>query len=186
MNDDKLVPDILLARLVLKELSLKEEAAVHRLLRQEPGGVDRLARLQQENIQILRDYPRRKDSCLCKLLPSTGALIFTFVMIGLLILIALPNFSSYRPKAYDASALSAGRSAKLAAEIYFDSYPDEPDSVVDTKEINWLDKLLTTDRNLTDDAGVTFTFTAMDKLDFTFTTQHSKGNKTFIYKDDIE
>lgn len=105
-------------------------------------------------------------------------LMIVVSIIGILALIAIPNFQNLRQKAYDASALSAGRSAKLAQEIYYQDHQD-----LYYHYTSDLTDLLKHDRNLTDDGGVTFIFGYKGDTNFTFTTQHANGGKTFIYKD---
>ena len=111
-------------------------------------------------------------------------LMIVVSIIGILALIAIPNFQNLRKKAYDASALSSGRSAKLAEEIYYQEHEDE----VGGGYTSNLTYLLEHDRNLTDDPNVTFSFTYADGTNFTFTTTHANGTtdpnpKTFIFHD---
>jgi hypothetical protein len=91
----------------------------------------------------------------------------------------VPNFISHRGQAYDSSARSAGRNAKLAEEVWysdqmgaFPSYTGE------------LDDLLTVDRNLTDDPDVTFTFYFANQTGFTLSTSSFAGTGfEFTYHD---
>jgi prepilin-type N-terminal cleavage/methylation domain-containing protein len=105
-------------------------------------------------------------------------LMIVVSIIGILALIAIPNFQKLRQKAYDASALSAGRSAKLAEAIYFQEHAQDPTATYYTSRIV---DLLAHDRNLTDDHGVTFMFNYIGTTTFTFTTSHARGMTTFIY-----
>jgi type IV pilus assembly protein PilA len=113
-------------------------------------------------------------------------LMIVVSIIGILALIAIPNFQNLRKKAYDASALSAGRSAKLAAEIYYQDHQSDGFGYSSS-----LADLLVHDRNLTDDESVTFIWSYAGDTNFTFTTSHSRGTsssdsggpKTFVFHD---
>jgi len=57
-------------------------------------------------------------------------LLIVVVIIGLLVAIAIPNFSSVKEKAYDRAAVSDLRNAMVAAESYFAdnmTYPSSPE-----------------------------------------------------------
>lgn len=105
-------------------------------------------------------------------------LMIVVSIIGILALIAIPNFQNLRQKAYDASALTSGRSGKLTEEIYYQEHQDE-----DFHYTSILAHLLVHDRNLTDDAGVTFVWSYAGNTNFTFTSSHNKGSKSFIFHD---
>ena len=106
-------------------------------------------------------------------------LMIVVAIIGILALIAIPNFINLRQKAYDASAKSAGRNAKLAEEVYYNDR--EASQGHYTKD---LDKLLTVDKNLTDDPNVTFVISDADTSGYTLYTQHNSGTGTqFTYTD---
>lgn len=99
-------------------------------------------------------------------------------IIGILALIAIPNFQSLRQKAWDTSALSAGRNAKMAQEIYFQAHQNEFFDYTSS-----LADLVIHDRNLADDTGVTFIFNYNGDTNYTFTTMHVHGYRSFIYHD---
>ena len=103
-------------------------------------------------------------------------LMIVVSIIGILALIAIPNFQKLREKAYDASALSAGRSAKLAEAIYYQDHATD-----NYNYTSLIAHLLQHDKNLTDDHSVTFIFSYTGSTNFTFTTTHAKGAKTFLY-----
>ena len=105
-------------------------------------------------------------------------LMIVVAIIGILALIAVPNFQKLRQKAYDASALSAGGGVKIAEEIYFQEHAQDAVATYYTSTIR---DLLAHDRNLTDDHGVTFVFSYVGSTNFTFTTSHTRGMKTFIF-----
>ncbi|MDP8225242.1 MAG: hypothetical protein P9L99_17915 [Candidatus Lernaella stagnicola] len=98
------------------------------------------------------------------------AIVFAVIfVVGILALIAIPNFIHLRSKAYDASAQSAGRNAKSAEEIYYLSA--KPSTYTDS-----LDSLLVFDSTLLDDPDVTFEFGSCNSEGYTFTTVHAKGS----------
>ena len=103
-------------------------------------------------------------------------LMIVVSIIGILALIAIPNFQKMRERAFDASALSSGREAKLAEEIYYQEH-----AVDNYNYTSLIGHLLAHDRNLTDDRGVTFIFSYAGSTNYTFTTTHFKGQKTFLY-----
>ena len=105
-------------------------------------------------------------------------LMIVVSIIGILALIAIPNFQNLRQKAYDASSLTSGRSAKLSEEIYHQEHEDD-----DFHYTSVLAHLLVHDQNLTDDPGVTFIWSYAGSTNFTYTTSHNKGSKTFIFAD---
>jgi type IV pilus assembly protein PilA len=106
-------------------------------------------------------------------------LMIVVAIIGILALIAIPNFINLRQKAYDASARSAGRNAKLAEEVYYNDRTEKAGNYTTA-----LSTLLTIDKNLTDDAAVTFSFIAANISGFTLYTQHQSGSGAmFTYKD---
>ena len=106
-------------------------------------------------------------------------LMIVVAIIGILALIAIPNFINLRQKAYDASAKSAGRNAKLAEEVYYNDRTDKAGNYT-----SHLSTLLSIDKNLTDDSTVTFTFISANQSGFTLYTQHASGStSTFTYKD---
>ena len=103
-------------------------------------------------------------------------LMIVVSIIGILALIAIPNYQSLRQRAHNASALSAGRNGKLAQEVIFqnkttDSYAND------------LEPLLSVDENLLDDKHVTFTFGDCNSSGYTYTTTHLLGNQTFVFID---
>lgn len=108
--------------------------------------------------------------------PKGNALV---TLVGVGALIAIPNFIALRAKAYDASAQSAGRNAKIAEEVYYqNSFGDNGGSYLAS-----LKDLLEWDKNLTDDPEVTFIFGGCDTSGYTFTTSHAKGRQPFNYTD---
>jgi len=98
-------------------------------------------------------------------------LMIVIAIIGILALIAIPNFIQLRSRAYNASAQSSGRNAKTAQEVYFqNSGGDNGGGYAST-----LTDLLRWDKNLSDDTDVTFSFGTCNTSGYTFTTSHSRG-----------
>ncbi len=85
-----------------------------------------------------------------------------------------------KDRPYGANAKSAGRSAKLAEEVYYNDRDENQEGQYTTN----LDLLLQVDKNLTDDPKVTFVFLHASNSGFTFYTQHAKSKgKAFTYTD---
>lgn len=82
----------------------------------------------------------------------------------------LPNFISFRGQAYDNSAQSAGRNAKLAEEVWYNEQGGPFPSYTDQ-----LSDLLTVDHNLNDDPNVTFAFGVCNSSGFILWTEHALG-----------
>ena len=104
-------------------------------------------------------------------------LMIVVAIISILAMIAIPNFINLRQKAYNASAQSSGRNAKLAEEVYYQTN----DADAGGGYTNSLATLLGVNRNLTDDPSVTFTFIGVGKSGYTFSTAHNKGNTTYTW-----
>lgn len=100
-------------------------------------------------------------------------LMIVIAIIGILALIAIPNFIQLRSRAYNASAQSAGRNAKTSQEVYFQSNGGDNGGSYAAN----LGDLLIWDKNLTDDTDVTFTFGPVGSSGYTFTTSHSRGTE---------
>ena len=101
-------------------------------------------------------------------------------IIGILALIAIPNFVSLRAKAYNASASSAGYNAKIAQELYFQN------SMTGRQDGTYADNLaalLKWDKLLTDDPNVTFTFGDCNSEGYTYTTTHANGDNSMEFTD---
>jgi type IV pilus assembly protein PilA len=103
-------------------------------------------------------------------------LMIVVAIIGILALIAIPNFISLRAKAYNASAQSAGRNSKLSEEVYYNDHGGD----VSGGYTNSLTELLAYDHNLTDDSNVTFIFGTTTRSQYHITTSHKSGDRQFI------
>jgi len=108
-------------------------------------------------------------------------LMVVVAIIGILALIAIPNFVSIRTKAYNASAQSAGYNAKIAQELEYQN-TNTAVSGAGTYASS-LATLLVWDKNLTDDPMVTFTFGTCNNSGYTFTTTHNRGDQSYSYED---
>jgi len=106
-------------------------------------------------------------------------LMIVVAIIGILALIAIPNFVALRSKAYDASAQSAGRNAKLAEEVYYNDHGGD----ISGGYADSLLSLLTYDRNLSDDSAVTFSFGTVSTSGYTFQTKHQNGKTWYTWTD---
>ncbi|HDH96983.1 MAG TPA: type II secretion system protein [Proteobacteria bacterium] len=108
-------------------------------------------------------------------------LMVVITIIGILALIAIPNFKNIRRRAHDVSAQSAGRQAKLAEEMYYNDHLEDYGGRYTSAAAD----LIVYDRNIFDDPGVTFIWGVADDTVFTFTTTHKDGStgKTYIFHD---
>ena len=106
-------------------------------------------------------------------------LMIVVAIIGILALIAIPNFVALRSKAYDASAQSAGRNAKLSEEVYYNDHGGD----ISGGYADNLAALLTYDRNLSDDSAVTFSFGSVTTSGYTFQTKHFNGKTWYTWTD---
>ncbi|MDP8222000.1 MAG: prepilin-type N-terminal cleavage/methylation domain-containing protein [Candidatus Lernaella stagnicola] len=106
-------------------------------------------------------------------------LMIVIAIIGILALIAIPNFVQLRAKAYNASAQSAGYNAKIAQELYYQNSGGDNGGGYTSS----LADLLAWDKNLTDDALVTFSFVGSNQSGYTFNTSHHKGDTSYEFSD---
>ena len=94
-------------------------------------------------------------------------LMIVIAIIGILAAIAIPQFASYRKRAYNGAAQADLKNAATAQEAY---YVDNQTYTTTTGA---------TGINLTTSEGVTVTVTAADADDYTITASHSSGDKTY-------
>ena len=106
-------------------------------------------------------------------------LMIVVSIIGILALIAIPSYQNMRARAYDATSITVGRTAKMAQEVYYQIHEE----IAGVGYADALPELLKYDRNLTDTQEVTFLFGYAGVTNFTFTTSHVKGTRSFIYHD---
>ncbi|MCB1152701.1 MAG: hypothetical protein H6684_03635 [Deltaproteobacteria bacterium] len=79
-------------------------------------------------------------------------------------------------KSCDKIAEEAGRSAKIAEEIFYNSLFSDPGFYPTN-----LTDLITRCPSLNDFADVTFTFAPSDSSGYTITTQHARSTRTFVF-----
>jgi type IV pilus assembly protein PilA len=102
-------------------------------------------------------------------------LMIVVAIIGILALIAIPNFIRLRKRAYNSSAESAGRNTKTAEEVYYQDHDMYSNSLAE---------LVRVDRNLGDDPQVTFTFYSAPSVEgYTYTTSHYRGDTSYQWAD---
>ncbi len=107
-------------------------------------------------------------------------LMIVVAIIGILALIAIPNFVNIRASAYGASAASMGRNAKVAMEVYY----NEAGGEISGGYAQYLSDLLSFDRNLTDDSDVTFEFVSVLNSGYTYYTEHRYNpGVRYVYHD---
>jgi prepilin-type N-terminal cleavage/methylation domain-containing protein len=105
-------------------------------------------------------------------------LMIVISIIGILALIAIPNFSSVRQRAYSASAQSASYNGKIAEEMNFQNTGGSLGGTYATNLVT----LTPWDKNLNKDPMVTFLFgSANPASGYTFTTHHALGSPTLYY-----
>ena len=91
-------------------------------------------------------------------------LLIVMSIISVLAMISVPNFISMRQHAYKAHIVSAGANVRICQRAYYQLHKS-------TYGQNLRD-LLTIDKNLSDDPGVTFVFTGVTKSGFTVLVAH--------------
>jgi prepilin-type N-terminal cleavage/methylation domain-containing protein len=110
---------------------------------------------------------------------SLVELMVLVAVIGILVIVAIPNYLHMRQKANDASAKSAGKNIQVALEVYYNKDTDAFGSYTDD-----LGELMRIDRNLMDDPGVTFVFQHASTSGYSLYTLHHDGTgRTFQYHD---
>lgn len=96
-------------------------------------------------------------------------LMIVIAIIGILAAIAIPQFSAYRTRSYNAAAEADLRNAATAQEAYYvdnQTYKPTPTSLIGSNY------------GLYTSMGVTLTGTAGD-TQYSMTAVHSSGNKTY-------
>ena len=95
-------------------------------------------------------------------------LMIVIAIIGVLAAVAIPNFISYRKRAYNNSAHADAKNSWVAAQAYFSDYPqDSISSVIPLTAYGF---------RQTGDVNVTVGGT---QNSFTVTTSHTSGDRTY-------
>ena len=94
-------------------------------------------------------------------------LMIVIAIIGILAAIAIPQFSAYRIRAFNAAATTDAKNAYTAAQAYFVDYPTQ--DVTTTLLLNY---------GLNTSEGVTVTASG-GVTDVSIESSHSEGDKTY-------
>ena len=95
-------------------------------------------------------------------------LMIVIAIIGILAAIAIPNFISYRKRAYDSAANADAKNAYTAAQAYFTDYPTGSVSLANITAYGYKQT-----------ASVTMTVSVGTQSGLTLTSKHGSGDKTY-------
>jgi type IV pilus assembly protein PilA len=101
-------------------------------------------------------------------------LLIVIAIIGILAAIAIPQFSTYRKKAYDSAALSDAKNAYTAAQAYFGDNPTGTPSLNDLANYGFKGA----------SQGVNVTISGAGQDDLTITASHEAGTKIITITSD--
>lgn len=109
-------------------------------------------------------------------------LMIVVAIIGILAAIAIPQFSSYRVRAYNSAAISDLKSFQTALEVYYndnDEYPASVDTTTDTIKTTVTEgEATTTLVNLSKNVQIKYDGT--DTQAYKAFSKHKAGDKTYI------
>jgi prepilin-type N-terminal cleavage/methylation domain-containing protein len=100
-------------------------------------------------------------------------LMIVIAIIGILAAIAVPNFVSYRKRAYNTVANADAKNCYTAAQTYFNDYPEGSATVANLTACGF-----------TQASNVTVTIVAGTQPSFEATTYHHSGDKTYTVDSD--
>jgi type IV pilus assembly protein PilA len=95
-------------------------------------------------------------------------LMIVIAIIGILAAIAIPQFTAYRQRAFNAAAISDLRNAATAQEAFYTDSQQYTNASTDL-----------TSRGYTPSANVTLSITAASNSQYTMTAAHISGTKTW-------
>lgn len=101
-------------------------------------------------------------------------LLAIVAVIGILTIIAIPNWEITRSRAYNANARHFGKQVAVTQGVY------ESQNNVFATNIN---QLLAIDRNLLDSPNITFIWVGVDTSGFTLNVKHLAGSQWYTYTD---
>ncbi len=108
-------------------------------------------------------------------------LLVVVAIIGILVAIAIPQFSAYKKQANDSAAESDARNMALAAEAYYAAWNNYPATLAATASTG-VSSTTYTGFSGTKNVTVAFTNNGGTPPTFTITATHSGGTgKTYIY-----
>jgi prepilin-type N-terminal cleavage/methylation domain-containing protein len=107
-------------------------------------------------------------------------LMIVIAIIGILAAIAIPNFISYRKRAYDSAAKADGKNVYTAAMAY---YTDEPAATILQGPVGTGHHLYTYGFRPSSDVAVTIGAGA-SQSNFGATSYHAAGDKTYTLNSD--
>jgi prepilin-type N-terminal cleavage/methylation domain-containing protein len=101
-------------------------------------------------------------------------LMLVMAIMGILAMVAMPNFVHLREKAEEASMISVGKDLQTTMEIY-DKFHGRYTAD--------LDALSAYNKNITEDPDLTFVFGTCNASGYTFTVEHVRIDSKIEYRD---
>ena len=117
----------------------------------------------------LTTVPVKKSNTAVIVLAIIGGVIGLFMVIGILAAIAIPQFSAYRERAYNAQARTEIQTACNAATSFFIDHPDKIITLDDLKE-----------RGVSTHPGIELIIENGTKENLIVRAKHEKGKKIYI------